>query len=170
MTSHEQNTDLQNLTMMRSHQWTMYGSESHTYFYQNFGAKNAKNGSATPRAYIMNALAGKLQKMHKWLNRKKIENRITTVLHTIKTEVMSSITPTKYHLHHMITTTITINDLAMIVAEHHRKISPSPKCAVREAQATTTDKAHRSTMTRKDTKNKDTNLGITNADPLMSDA
>jgi hypothetical protein len=107
---------------------------------------------------MINALAGKLQKAHKWLDRKKIENRITAVLHTIETEITSTMTPTKYHLHHMIATTITINSLAMIVANHHRKIAPTSKFAVRAVQATTTkritDKAHRSTTKRKDTKNK----------------
>jgi hypothetical protein len=117
----------------------------------------------------MNALAGKPQKMLKWLIRKRIENKITMVLHTIKTEITSAITPTKDHLHHMIATTIMINNLVMIVAAHHRKIAPTPKCAVRAALAETTDKAHCSTMTRKDTNNKHTHLGITNEDIWISD-
>jgi hypothetical protein len=50
----------------------------------------------------------------------------------------------------------------MIVAAHHHKTPPTPKCAVRAAPVTTTDKAHRSMMTRKDTNNKRTHLGITN--------
>jgi hypothetical protein len=84
---------------------------------------------------MMSALTGKLQKIQKWLNTKNIENII------------------------MIVTKIMINDLAMIVADHLRKITPTLKRAV---QATTikriTDKAHRSTMKRKDTKNKYRNL------------
>jgi hypothetical protein len=111
---------------------------------------------------MMNALADKLQKTHKWLNRKKIEKRINMVLHAIKTEVTSAMTPTKDHLHHMIATKITINDLAMIMANHLRKIAPTPKRAVRAAQARTTkritDKAHHSKTKRKDTKNKHRNL------------
>jgi hypothetical protein len=105
---------------------------------------------------MMNALAGKPQKMLNWLNRKKIENKITTFLHTNRTEIISATTPTKDHLHNMIATTIMINDLAMIVAARHHKIAPTPKRAVRAALVTTTDKAHCSTTTRKDTNNKHT--------------
>jgi hypothetical protein len=111
---------------------------------------------------MMNALVGKLQKTHNLLNRKKIENIITMVLHTIKTEVTSAMTQTKYHLHHMIVNAITINDLTMIVADHLRKIAPAPKRAVRAAQATATkiitDKAYHTTMKRKDTKHQHRNL------------
>jgi hypothetical protein len=67
-------------------------------------------------------------------------------------------TPTKDHLHHMITTKIMINGVAMIVADHLRKIAPTTKRAFRAAQETATkritDKAHRSTAIRKETKNK----------------
>jgi hypothetical protein len=108
------------------------------------------------------ALAGKQQRTINWLNRKKIENKITTVLHNSKTEITTVMTTTKDHLQHMVATTSKINDPAMIVAAHHHKIDPTPKRAVHAALVTTTDKAHRSTMTRKDTNKKHTNLGITN--------
>jgi hypothetical protein len=84
--------------------------------------------------------------MHKWPNRKKIENRITTVLHTINAYITSAMTPTKDHRHHMIMNTITINNLTIIVVDHHHRIAPTPKCAVRAAQVAIkkkiTDKAH----------------------------
>jgi hypothetical protein len=102
----------------------------------------------------MNALAGKPQKTLNWLNRKKIDNRITTVLHTINTEIKSATTPAKDQLHHMIDTTIMINDLTMSVVAHHHKIVPTPKRAVCAALVTTTDRAQRSTMTRKDNNRK----------------
>jgi hypothetical protein len=82
-------------------------------------------------------------------------------------------TPTKDNLHHIITTSITTHDLAMIVATHRRKIAQTPKRAVRADQVTTTkgitDKEHRSTMKRKDTKNKHRKLWITNTDSLIRD-
>jgi hypothetical protein len=71
-------------------------------------------------------------------------------------------TPPKDHLHHMIATTIKINDLTMIMAAHHHKITPTPKRAVRAALVTTTDKAHLFMTTIKDTNNKHTHLGKTN--------
>jgi hypothetical protein len=90
------------------------------------------------------------------LDQDKIRNHYGYPNH--QTEIMNTMTPTKDHLHHTIVTTITTNDLAMIVDNHHHKIAPTPKCAVRAAQATITktiiDKAHHSTMERKDTKNK----------------
>jgi hypothetical protein len=65
-------------------------------------------------------------------------------------------TKTKDNRQHMIVTKITTNYLAKIVADHLRRIAPTPKCAVRAAQATTikgvTDKEHCSTMKGKDTK------------------
>jgi hypothetical protein len=64
-------------------------------------------------------------------------------------------TPTKYNLRHTVVNTITTNDLAMIVDDHHHKIAPTPK---RAAQATITktiiDKAHHSMTEIKDTRNK----------------
>jgi hypothetical protein len=92
-----------------------------------------------------------------WLNRKKIENIIPAAPITIRIEATSVVkTTTKEHQHHMIVNKITINDLAMIVADHLRMIVPTPTRAARAAQATTTkgitDKAHHSTMTRKDIK------------------
>jgi hypothetical protein len=62
MKLHDQNIDLTNLIMMQLHQWTTFGSESHMYFYQHFGAQNVTDGLVTMRAYMMNALAGKQQK------------------------------------------------------------------------------------------------------------
>jgi hypothetical protein len=104
------------------------------------------------------ALAGKPQKTPKWQNWTKIKDRITRVLQTIKTEIVNVMTPTKDHLHHTIVTTITTNDLAMIVDYHHHKVAPTSKCAVCAAQATTTktiiDKAHHYMIGKKDTKNK----------------
>jgi hypothetical protein len=105
---------------------------------------------------MKNTLVEKTRKTHKWLNRKKIQNRIPMVLTIIRTEATSEMTTTKYHLHHMITTKITTNYLTMIVEDHICKIASTPKRAVRAAQATTTkgitDKEHRSTMKLKDTK------------------
>jgi hypothetical protein len=114
------------------------------------------------RAYIMITLAGKQQKTPNWLNRKKIESKVATVLHTSNTEILSAMTPAKDHQHHMITITIKIHDVTMIVAARHHNIAPTPKHAVRAALVTTTEKVHHSTTTRKDTKNKHTHLGITN--------
>jgi hypothetical protein len=62
MTLHNQNTDLPTQIMMQLQKRTIFGSESHTYLYQRFGAQNAIDGLVTMIAYMMNALAGKQQK------------------------------------------------------------------------------------------------------------
>jgi hypothetical protein len=92
-------------------------------------------------------LTGKLQKKHKWENRSNIKEQINMVLQTNKTQIMNAMTPPNDHLHQMTVTIITTSDLAMIVDDHHHTtITPTPKRAVRVAQATTTntitDKAH----------------------------
>jgi hypothetical protein len=94
---------------------------------------------------------------------KQEENRkkFTMVLHTNNTETLSTVKITKDPLTHMITTTTTLNDLGTIVAAHHHRIARTPKCAVRAALVTTTDKAHFSVSTRKDTNHKRKHLGIT---------
>jgi hypothetical protein len=144
--------------MMQLHQWTIFGS----YFYQHLGVQNATDGLVTMRAYMMIAVDGKQQNTLNWINRKNKKNKTTTILHTRKTKIISGTTTPKDHLHHMIVTTIMINDLAMIVDAHHHKIAPTPKRAVCAELATTTDKVYRSMKTRKDTNNTHTHLGITN--------
>jgi hypothetical protein len=51
----------------------------------------------------------------------------------------------------MIVTKIKKNDHALIAADHHHKIAPTPRHA---ALATTADTEHRSMMTRKDNEHK----------------
>jgi hypothetical protein len=66
---------------------------------------------------------------------------------------MNAMAPTHDHLHHTTVTTIATSDLAMIVDDHLHTITPTPKCAVRAAQATATKtitgKEHHSTMEKK---------------------
>jgi hypothetical protein len=47
-----------------------------------------------------------------------------------------------------------INDPALIAADQHREIAPTPRCAARTSLVITTETEHNYTMTRKDTKYK----------------
>jgi hypothetical protein len=52
---------------------------------------------------------------------------------------------------HILVTPTKIDDPALIAADHHHEIAPTPRCA---ALATTTETEHHSMMTRKNIKKK----------------
>jgi hypothetical protein len=93
---------------------------------------------------------------------------INMVLETNKTKIMTVMTITNDHLHHM--TTFMTNYLAMSVEDHLHTIAPTPKRVVRASQVTATniitDKEHPSLTERKDTKKTQTQY-VVNADQTL---
>jgi hypothetical protein len=122
----------------RQNQTILFGEEFLMYSYQPCGAHNATDGQVTLRAYM-----------------KTIKDLITTVQQTRPIEIMTVMTMANDYHQHTTVIEITTQFLAMIVDDHHHTITPTPKRAVRVAQATATkiftDKEHPLDQTTKRT-------------------
>jgi hypothetical protein len=143
---------------MNQNPQTIYGSEPHTYSYQPSGAKNA----TASRAIMINSMtkesAGKPIKTHrwrKWTNNTNKQNKTITALHNNHPTIGMIVTNARISITIVITTKT--NEQEMIAVDHTRKIAPTPKRAVRAAQAViTTETVHTSTMRKRSTRKQST--------------